>query len=260
MEGAGERRARGTAPRTGRSGVALVWWISIAWSVHVALAAIAAPLLYRALRPLTDPFDDRILRGVYLAYDARAAEVAEAISLFGQPWLAVPLAICAMGLLYVYATPRDALFLALVYVFAGAEYLAVLEIFARDRPHLFAELPAPTGFSTPSGHVISTTALFVPLAIVALRNLGRWGPLFAALGFLFVFLIGAARPYLQVHYPSDVLLAWIFCGTWIATVYAILYGTEVPYGLSGRASGDRGSSVSGSSEPGATRTMRSVGG
>lgn len=193
----------------------------VAWLAHLAAILVLAGLLYRAAGPLLDLLDDATLRAVYRVYSAQGAEIAETIALLGQPWLSVPVLVAICGLVFVYVGPREAFFVSVVYFFSGADYLVLVEIFARARPHLFEELPAPTGFSTPSGHATATMGLWLSLAWIAWRREHRG---LAAICAILWIASGLTRPYLQVHYPSDVLLAWILTGTWMIVVHALVYG------------------------------------
>jgi membrane-associated phospholipid phosphatase len=193
--------------------------IVVAWLAHLAAVLILAGLLYRAAGPILDLMDEAGLRAMFGLYTVTGAEIAETIALLGQPWLSVPVLVAACGIVFVYVGPREALFVFVVYFFSGADYLILVEVFARARPHLFEELPPPTGFSTPSGHAIATMGLWLSLAWIAWQRDHRG---LAAVCALVWIASGLTRPYLQVHYPSDVLLAWILTGTWMIVVHALL--------------------------------------
>ena len=83
-------------------------------------------------------------------------------------------------------------------------------VFERSRPAGEA-LTIASGFSLPSGHAMVSMAFYGFLAALLLRqknsSRARWG---AALLFIWVFLIGFSRIYLNVHYLSDVLAGFIF--------------------------------------------------
>lgn len=94
----------------------------------------------------------------------------------------------------------------------------------RSRPILDGHpplAPAPTRLSFPSGHTTSAFAAAGALSRID-RRLG-------ALSYGLAVLIGAGRPYLGMHYPSDVLagaaLGWAIGRTW-------------PLGVAGGRAGD----------------------
>lgn len=63
----------------------------------------------------------------------------------------------------------------------------------------------------PSGHALLGMFLYggIALAIWSLMRPGRWRGLVAAGGLLLAASIGFVRVYMGVHYPSDVLGAWL---------------------------------------------------
>jgi membrane-associated phospholipid phosphatase len=100
----------------------------------------------------------------------------------------------------------------LVVVFAGAQLLTwVLKaIFERPRPAFDDPVATASWFSFPSGHALSSIALYGALAYVLF---GRWrSTAVRAAGFaaaaLLVAGIGFSRLYLGVHYLTDVLAGY----------------------------------------------------
>lgn len=88
-------------------------------------------------------------------------------------------------------------------------------------PHTYPELRADfQRFAFPSGH--AGASLVVCLALVAVawrRPAARW---VAAAGALVVVLgAGFGRPYLGVHWPSDVLGGYLLAGFWLALALAV---------------------------------------
>ena len=71
---------------------------------------------------------------------------------------------------------------------------------------------AVQGYSFPSLHASNAVVMFGSLATVARR---RWQ---VALCVLMMLLIGFSRPFLGVHYPTDVLVGWVLglCALWLA--------------------------------------------
>lgn len=127
----------------------------------------------------------------------------------------------------------------------GSPLVAALKaIFDRPRPEprawtleLFGRpLHFPTTPSFPSGHAITSVIIFGTLAYLVVRleptvRLRRWTLAIAA---GLILLIGLARIYLGVHYPSDVLAGWLVGITW-ATFAAL--SIEVVRYFAGRKPG-----------------------
>ena len=93
---------------------------------------------------------------------------------------------------------------------AGAKLL-----FARVRPSLFDQLSAAARCSFPSGHTMLSTAFALAFYLVVRHWFPRWR-LLVGLGMLiFALGISLSRPYLQVHYPSDILAGWALSLAWV---------------------------------------------
>ncbi|NFL87163.1 phosphatase PAP2 family protein [Clostridium botulinum] len=92
-------------------------------------------------------------------------------------------------------------------------------IVARARPFNFVEniqllIKAPTSYSFPSGHTMSSFAA-ATIIYIANKKMGIGAFLLAA-------LIGFSRMYLYVHYPSDVLVGCVLGITLSTCVYKII--------------------------------------
>jgi len=87
---------------------------------------------------------------------------------------------------------------------------AVKAAVGRPRPH-FTPWPVPvSSLSFPSGHATNSMLGFGVLALLLLpEGYRRVG---SAVAVLLAILIGLTRPYLGVHWPSDVLAGWLLGG------------------------------------------------
>jgi membrane-associated phospholipid phosphatase len=147
-----------------------------------------------------------------------AVTAARAVSALAEPgFAAFPLAAAA-----AVALRRDGWRAACAPCLAVASGVAVRRrlsrAIARPRPPAAVWLTEPEGFSLPSKH----TSLAALTAGACASALGAGGfashaaPLLAAAG------AGAARVYLGVHWPSDVLAAWLFAAGWLHLAGALL--------------------------------------
>jgi undecaprenyl-diphosphatase len=92
---------------------------------------------------------------------------------------------------------------------AGAGILTTVtkNVIERIRPEEAQRLIAVSGFSYPSGHSLSTSALYLTIAIIAGRHVqhsGARAAIFLAVSAVLL-MVGASRVYLGVHYATDVI-------------------------------------------------------
>lgn len=160
---------------------------------------------------LTDAFQrvDVPALGGYLAF----------VNALGNVWLHTALVVGAVVLLGLVRAGWESL-LAL-YTFIPSFVNGVIKDWvARPRPSddLVSVPEAIAGFSYPSGHTVSTAALFIVLffavsAVTRHRGL-RW--LLQTGCLLMVVSAGAARVYIGVHWPSDAI-----AGYWLMALLVV---------------------------------------
>ena len=78
----------------------------------------------------------------------------------------------------------------------------------RPRPALEGVMALPHSSSFPSGHSGNSMAVFVSIALIAAPPGWRKQAVVSAI--LLSILVGLTRPYLGVHWPSDVVGGWAF--------------------------------------------------
>lgn len=84
----------------------------------------------------------------------------------------------------------------------------------RPRPDLWATLTGETNSGFPSGHATTSCAFAAVVVILCWRT--RWRGVALGLAAAWVALIGLARLYLGVHYPTDVLGGWGLALSWVS--------------------------------------------
>ena len=166
------------------------------------------------------PWDVAVLTWIH----AHASPAADRVMIFaseiGTAYGLVPFSILfALWLL----RRRDAAgfgFFTLSMLGTWALNVATKQLFGRERPALWPS-PAPEqSFSFPSGHAMGSMSLAAALGVLAWRTPYRW-PVVAG-GAAFTLLVSGSRLYLGVHYPTDVLGAWLASLAWVLGVRQIL--------------------------------------
>jgi membrane-associated phospholipid phosphatase len=141
-----------------------------------------------------------------------AVRVARSVSTLAEPaTAAVPLAVAA-----VIAWRRGGWRAACGPCLAVASGSAIRRLLsravARQRPPETLWLAEPEGFSLPSKH----TALAALTAGACARGMGCRGPARHGAPLLAAAGVGASRVYLGVHWPTDVVAAWLFAEVWLS--------------------------------------------
>lgn len=120
------------------------------------------------------------------------------------------------GFLLLQGSWRSAIFV--VVASSGGWLLNSLlkEAFGRARPEVVPHLREVMTLSFPSGHAMTSAAVYLTLGAllmrIAKRPLTKFYCMSAAM--LITALVGASRVYLGVHYPTDVLAGWLLGLSW----------------------------------------------
>jgi undecaprenyl-diphosphatase len=107
------------------------------------------------------------------------------------------------------------------------------EWFARPRPDIVPHLRDVMSLSFPSGHALTSAAIFLTLGAllmrVAERRLVKFYCMFVAV--MATLLVGVTRVYLGVHYPTDVLAGWLIGVSWALFCWLLERSIERSAGL-----------------------------
>lgn len=133
--------------------------------------------------------------------------------------LPIVVIICiTMVILFVFLRHRKELIFLVTVVLGSALLNMVLKyLFSRSRPE-FHRLIEVSGYSFPSGHSMSAFSFYGALAYLLWRHIpGAVGRvILIVLSSIFILFIGVSRIYLGVHYPSDVIGAYLVSGCWLS--------------------------------------------
>lgn len=132
----------------------------------------------------------------------------------------IPLTVVLVVVLAIRRQVLPAVFVVVAMAGAGGVNALVKHLVQRQRPALWEPLTHETTWSFPSGHAMGAVALAVVLTLLAWPGRWRWPVLLA--GGLFALLAGLSRLYLGVHWPSDIIGAWLLAPAWVLAVHACM--------------------------------------
>ena len=138
------------------------------------------------------------------------------VTTLGNNGLLTLIALLAVGFLIVAGKKRLGGLLALG-IMAGAAASGLLKLaYARPRPDVVAHLVDVNTASFPSGHAMNSAVVYLTMAVLLARSQKQRGPrlYIIAVGVMLTLTIGLSRIYLGVHWPTDVLVGWIFGASW----------------------------------------------
>jgi undecaprenyl-diphosphatase len=132
----------------------------------------------------------------------------------GTFWFLAPLVI-AMALWHWHlGHEREAKLWILLGVATFALQDGLKRLVGRARPEFWDRIVNVGPLSFPSGHALSTAALFPLVAWDLTRSaVPKVRAAVMAGAILLAFLVGFGRMYLGVHWPSDVMAGWVLGGT-----------------------------------------------
>lgn len=105
-----------------------------------------------------------------------------------------------------------------IIILVGSVILNVLlkYFFQRERPN-FYRMIIQDGYSFPSGHAMAALSLYGIITFLLWRHIPKESGriILICTSTLFITLIGISRIYLGVHYPSDIVGAYLISGSWL---------------------------------------------
>ncbi len=179
-------------------------------SLWLGGAALAFLMFFRITRELIEgdvgDFDSAILLAVAKGRTPWFTAVAVDVTALGSVTLVVLFAAFTLVVLIVLRDRMGALQLLAASAGAGLLTLGTKNFIERIRPTEVEQLITVSGFSYPSGHSVSTSALYLTMGIIAgryVQHSGARAAIFLAVSAVLV-MIGFSRVYLGVHYATDV--------------------------------------------------------
>lgn len=215
-------------------------WLLLGSLILLAAVMLVANLAGRVLEGDTLEFDKRLLQALRKA-DNPSQPIGPAwlefaafdITALGGPTVLGLTVFAVVGFLVLQGLYRNALFV-LVASAGGFLLNDVLKaFFARPRPDVVPHLRQVMSLSFPSGHALTSAAVFLTLGALLMRVAERRIVKFYCMCVAMVatLLVGATRVYLGVHYPTDVLAGWLIGLAWALFCWLIERSLERRAGL-----------------------------
>lgn len=208
----------------------------VAWHLvaGVVLSILFTVVFVRIFDSVSDaghkilPFDFTLLLWMY----RHRAPVPNAAAIFlahsGSPPVIVGIAFLGAAVGFFWRKVRGAAWTLPIAVIGAGLIIQGIKLFVqRPRPqaipHSFQPLIHETGFSFPSGHSLIAMVVYGLLGYFVLHLFKNKAArlLVRIVTVLVVFLIGASRVYVGVHYPTDVLAGWTAGVPWLIACLAL---------------------------------------
>jgi undecaprenyl-diphosphatase len=211
--------------------------------VSLGILALAIGFVYVAgnvTRGDTRPFDERVIRALRTANDPAVPIgplwlhiAALDITALGSATVLGLVVFAVSGYLFLHGLYRTGAF---VFVASSGGWIlnwVLKEAFDRPRPDLVPHLRDVMSSSFPSGHALTSAAVYLTLGTLLMRLAqGRLAKIYCiAVAMLATLLVGASRVYLGVHYPTDVLAGWLIGLSWALVCWMIERSLERLTGL-----------------------------
>jgi len=192
-------------------------------SLWLGGAALALLMFVRITRELIEGDVGAMDRAILLSIASKRTpwltSAAVDVTALGSITLVVLFSVFTLLVLLALRDRMGALQLLAASAGAGILTLVTKNSIERIRPEEAQQLVIVSGFSYPSGHSVSTSALYLTIAIIATRYVQRSGArtaMFLAVSAMLI-MVGASRVYLGVHYATDVV-----SGISLGTAWALL--------------------------------------
>jgi undecaprenyl-diphosphatase len=171
----------------------------------------------------TQGFDERILSSLRRP-ENRAIPIGPSwlrgaaldMTALGSPFVLGLAVLAISGFLALQQSYRTAVFVLLASTGGSLLNTLLKSGFSRTRPTIVPHLREVMSPSFPSGHAMTSAAVYLTLGALLMRLSKRRLTKFycIAVAMLLTGLVGVSRVYLGVHYPTDVLAGWIVGLSW----------------------------------------------
>ena len=215
-------------------------WLLVGTLVLLGVTLLIINLAGEVLEGDTLDFDKRLLASLRKA-DQPAQPIGPAwlevaaldVTSLGSPVVLGLVVFGVVGFLVLQGLYRNAAFVLIASVGGWMLNDLLKELFARPRPQVVPHLRQVVSLSFPSGHALTTAAVFLTLGALLMRVAeSRLTKFYCmAVAMLATLLVGATRVYLGVHYPTDVLAGWLIGISWALFCWLLERSLERSAGL-----------------------------
>lgn len=196
-------------------------WLLLGFS---ALMLLALKLASEVAEGDTLAFDRAILIAIRKATDGHAGlrdalrQFMMDVTTLGNNGLLTLIALLAVGFLVAAGKQRLGALLGVGIVVGSAASGLLKLAYDRARPDVVAHLVDVNNASFPSGHAMNSAVVYLTMAALLARGQKARAPriYIIGVGIALTLMIGLSRLYLGVHWPTDVLVGWIFGASWAA--------------------------------------------
>lgn len=157
------------------------------------------------------------------------SEVATNITALGSGAVVTILVIIAAVLMMLFRKYHTSIHLIVAAIGSGILTKILKLCFVRPRPVDVSHLVVVDGFSYPSGHSLTSAAVYFTFAIIFCNETRDWNSrwIVMALSLILICLIAITRVYLGVHFISDVLAGVLLGVGWAALLGGVAHGLEI---------------------------------
>jgi undecaprenyl-diphosphatase len=158
---------------------------------------------------------------------------AEDITALGGPTVLGLTMLVVTGYLFLHRLYRNGTFVLVASVGGWVLNSLLKASFSRARPDIVPHLREVMSSSFPSGHAMTSAAVYLTLGALLMRIAeGRVAKYYCiAVAMLVTFLVGCSRVLLGVHYPTDVIAGWLIGMSWALLCWTVERFVERRAGL-----------------------------
>ncbi|HEU4891063.1 MAG TPA: phosphatase PAP2 family protein [Vicinamibacterales bacterium] len=208
--------------------------------VILALIWIFATLAGEVMEGDTRRFDEWVLGALRQRADpgqlrgpAWLGSGAQDLTALGSPTVLGLTVLAVTGYLFLHGLYRNGMFIFVASVGGWVLNWLLKAVFARSRPDIVPHLRDVMSSSFPSGHALTSAAVYLTLGALLMRIAeGRLAKYYCiAIAMLLTFLVGSSRVFLGVHYPTDVVAGWLIGMSWALLCWVVERTLERRAGL-----------------------------